>query len=188
MRQKEAVAAGDKWKIADANEFPGSPFQRIGSDWMLVTAGDLKDDKGNWNTMTASWGGLGILWTKKVAFVFVRHSRHTFQFVNDSPILTLSFFDDDHRNALKLCGEKSGRDIDKATASGLTPIFFTEGPSNGAVAFNEAKDILVCKKLYSQNIESSCFIEKDIIKKVYSDNDFHRMYVAEVVGYYRSLA
>ena len=40
-------------------------FDLIGKEWMLVTAGT--EDK--FNTMTASWGGVGILWNKPVAFL-----------------------------------------------------------------------------------------------------------------------
>lgn len=35
-------------------------FEVIGKEWMLVTAGN----KDHFNTMTASWGGIGFLWNK----------------------------------------------------------------------------------------------------------------------------
>ena len=63
-------------------------FYSIGSDWMLITAGEMD----NWNTMTASWGGLGVLWGRKVAFVFVRESRHTRIFMDSGDYFSLSFF------------------------------------------------------------------------------------------------
>ena len=43
-----------------------NPFKMIGKDWMLVTAGN--EEKAN--TMTASWGGVGVMWGKNVAYVF----------------------------------------------------------------------------------------------------------------------
>ena len=49
----------------------------IGREWMLVTAGDAS----RFNTMTASWGGVGYLWNKPVVFVFVRPERYTFEFI-----------------------------------------------------------------------------------------------------------
>ena len=52
-------------------------FEAIGKEWMLVTAGT----KEKFNTMTASWGGIGWLWNKPVAFVFIRPERYTYEFV-----------------------------------------------------------------------------------------------------------
>ena len=70
------------------DQIPDNPFHLIGSDWMLITAGPPEA----WNTMTASWGGLGILWNKPVSFCFVRPSRHTRGFMDRSGLYTLSFF------------------------------------------------------------------------------------------------
>ena len=182
MKQKEAVIAGGAWVKKAVRSFPGSPFERLDRQWMLITAGNVEDDKGNWNTMTASWGGLGVLWNKDVAFIFIRPSRRTFSFANDASFFTLSFFDETQRSALNICGEKSGRDIDKASAAGLTPVFFNDGPAMGAVSFREAGDILFCKKLYTQDIAPARFLD-DSIDKNYNGNDYHRMYVGEIVEY-----
>ena len=65
------------------------PFTKIGKDWMLISA--LKD--GVVNTMTASWGGMGILWNKKVVFAFIRPQRYTKEFVDANDTFTLTFFD-----------------------------------------------------------------------------------------------
>jgi flavin reductase (DIM6/NTAB) family NADH-FMN oxidoreductase RutF len=73
-----------------------NPFHLIDSDWMLVTAGTIR----KWNTMTASWGGLGILWNKPVAFSFVRPTRHTYEFIEQASRYTLSFFPERYRKAL----------------------------------------------------------------------------------------
>ena len=90
----------------------------IGKQWMLVTAGTSE----KFNTMTASWGGLGWLWNKPVAFVFIRPERYTHGFIEASDCMTLSFYGEEYREALKICGTKSGRDTDKVAATGLTPI------------------------------------------------------------------
>ena len=37
-----------------------NPFDLIGQKWMLISAGT--EDK--WNTMTASWGAVGVMWGK----------------------------------------------------------------------------------------------------------------------------
>jgi hypothetical protein len=46
MRQKEVVPAGSEWKSKRIEEFSGNPFNRIGADWMLISAGDVSSDKG----------------------------------------------------------------------------------------------------------------------------------------------
>ena len=49
----------------DPKELDQNVFSMIGEQWMLVTAGTAE----RCNTMTASWGGLGVLWGKPVATV-----------------------------------------------------------------------------------------------------------------------
>ncbi len=72
----------------------------IGKEWMLVTAGTSE----RFNTMTASWGGIGFLWNRPVAFVFVRPERYTFGFIEKNERLTLSFLGEEHRDILNFCG------------------------------------------------------------------------------------
>jgi len=138
---------------------------------MLITAGD---DKG-FNTMTASWGGLGVLWNKSVAFTFIRKQRYTYEFTEDNDLFTLCFFDEDYRNALSICGSKSGRDIDKVKETGLTPVHI-----DGTTYFDEARLVLVCKKQYFQDIDPKNFLNADI-EKNYPAKDYHRMYIGEIV-------
>ena len=183
MRQKEAVLAGAEWIEKNVREFSGSPFERIGKGWMLITTGNAESDKSNWNTMTASWGGLGVLWRRDVAFVFIRPSRHSFGFANNAGVFTLSFFDETYRAALNLCGEKSGRDIDKASAAGLTPVFFQGGPCSGAVSFKEARDIIICRKMYTHDFDPALFLDPVSIEESYHGKDYHRMFIGEIIGY-----
>ena len=185
MRQKEAVPAGTEWAEKNIREFPGSPFDRIRTGWMLVTAGNVEDDKGNWNTMTAAWGGFGVLWWKDIVFVAIRPTRQTFCFLDTEALFTLSFFDETYRDALNLCGEKSGRDIDKASAAGLTPVFFQGGPVDGAVSFKEASDIIICKKIYFDDFDPALFLdaEAEALENRFNGKDFHRMFIGEIMGY-----
>jgi flavin reductase (DIM6/NTAB) family NADH-FMN oxidoreductase RutF len=183
MKQKDAAPAGTGWVERNIRDFKGSPSERIGSGWMLITAGDMEGGKGNWNTMTASWGGLGVLWGRDVAFMFIRPSRHTFGFVNGASLFTLSFFDLSCHDALAFCGEKSGRDTDKAGAVSLTPVFFSEPAVAGAVSFREAKDVIICKKLYAHDFDPAAFLDPPSIEKSYNGKDYHRMFIGEIVGY-----
>lgn len=148
-------------------------FRAIGQDWMLITAGTLAA----FNTMTASWGAWGELWNGPVAICFVRPQRHTFGFMNSAAHFTLSFFDEAFRPALDYCGSHSGRDVDKAAATGLTPM---AAPS-GAVYFSQARLVLECRKLYSQDLTPDGFHDPRIPAAVYPRADYHRMYVGEVV-------
>lgn len=152
-------------------EIKDNVFKAVGKDWMLITAGD---DKG-FNTMTASWGGLGVLWNKSVAFTFIRKQRYTYEFTEDKDLFTLCFFDEDYRNALSICGSKSGRDIDKVKETGLTPVHI-----DGTTYFDEARLVLVCKKQYFQDIDPKNFLNADI-EKNYPAKDYHRMYIGEIV-------
>jgi len=147
-----------------------NPFKLIGKDWMLITAGTPE----SFNTMTASWGGLGVLWERPVAFCFIRPTRHTYGFAEQSAEFTLSFFEERHRKALTYCGTHSGRDTDKIKGSGLTPV--KEG---SAVYFEEARLVLVCRKLYFQDISPERFLDPKI-NEMYPQKDYHRMYVGEI--------
>ena len=101
----------------DPKELTGNPFERIGSQWMLVTAGD----QNRYNTMTASWGGLGVMWGKNVAYTVIRPQRYTYEFMESNDTYTLSFYGKEYKTALNFCGSKSGRDVDKFAETRLTP-------------------------------------------------------------------
>lgn len=75
-----------------------NPFTKIGKEWMLITAGDAKKA----NTMTASWGGVGVLWGKNVVYIFVRDTRYTKEFIDNGETFSLTFFDESNKGALKI--------------------------------------------------------------------------------------
>lgn len=153
-------------------ELQFNPFTKIGKQWMLITAGDQKGH----NTMTASWGGVGVMWGKPVVSVYIRPQRYTKEFVDSNDTFTISFYGEEYKKALGLCGSKSGRDCDKEKEAGLTP-FYTDGTT----AFEEAEMILVCRKQYHQEMKPENFDEKENDEKWYPDRDYHIMYMAEVV-------
>jgi flavin reductase (DIM6/NTAB) family NADH-FMN oxidoreductase RutF len=186
MEQKKVIPAEKNWIEKNIRELNGSPVKRIGDEWALLSAGDTAKSGGNWNTMTVSWGGLGELWSQDVAFVFIRPQRYTREFVEANSIFTLSFFDKSSRKALAFCGDKSGRDIDKAAGAGLNPIVFDRtllnGRAQGAIGFAEATEIIVCRKLYTHVFDPAKFLDPAIQKNCYPQSDYHTMYIAEVVG------
>ncbi len=160
-----------------SNDLNESAFRIIGKEWMLITAGTME----SWNTMTASWGGMGELWFKPVVFTFIRPSRYTLGFVEKKPTFTLSFFDETHRKTLNFCGANSGRDCDKAAETGLTPFATQEG----SVAFEEARIVLECRKMYFQDLNPDQFLVPEI-EGNYPDQDYHRMYIGEVLRVLKS--
>jgi len=152
-----------------------NPFTAIGDDWMLITAGNEK----SFNTMTASWGGMGILWNKPVVFCFLRPQRYTLEFVEANDLFTLSIFNHDiYKKELSYCGSRSGRDVDKVKETGLTPLF-----PDGTVAFDEAHTVLTVRKLYKQDFDPACFIDSSL-ETNYPQKDYHRMFIGEIVKAY----
>ena len=148
-------------KKLEVKDLKDNFFEAIGKEWMLITAGT----KEKFNTMTASWGGIGWLWNKPVAFVFVRPERYTYEFIEKSDYLTLSFLGEENKKIHAVCGSKSGRNTDKVKETGLKPVF-TEG---GNVVF-----------------EQECFLDKESLEKWYggAHGGFHKMYIVEIKNIY----
>lgn len=154
-------------------ELKDNPFDLIGKQWMLISAGNEE----KCNTMTASWGGFGVIWGGPTATAYIRQTRYTKEFVDNNEYFTLSVFDmnDENRKALTLCGRVSGRDTDKIKEAGLTPYYV-----DGTVGFEEARMIIICKKVYAQYMGPENFICKEMVEKWYEDNDFHTMYLGQI--------
>ncbi len=146
-------------------------IDRIGKDWMLISATDGKAE----NTMTASWGCCGFLWNRPIAVCFVRPQRFTCPIMESSDHFSLAFFDETHRDALRYCGSHSGRNGDKFSAAGLTVSHSAQGVPYPA----EATCVLICKKLYVQTMEEDCFVEPSLLSN-YAAGDFHRVFIGEI--------
>jgi len=160
-----------RFQTLDPEVVQDNVFKLIGKDWMLITAGTRE----SFNTMTASWGGMGVLWDKKVCFAFVRPTRYTFEFLEKSEFYTFSFLEEQYRDTLMYCGTKSGRDVNKVIETKLTPIF-----GNGTVFFAEARLVMECRKIYVQDITPDNFLDKTM-NEYYPKKDYHRIYVGEII-------
>ena len=152
-------------------ELKDNPFTLINKDWMLITAGNQEKH----NTMTASWGGVGELWGKYVSTIYIRPQRYTLEFVEQEDYYSLCFFGPEYRQALNLCGTKSGRDVDKDEATGLTVQWDEAAPY-----YKQARLVFLCRKLYKQDMTQEAFLDKSLLEKWY-DNDLHRMFIGEIV-------
>jgi len=155
-------------------EMKFNPFNLIGGEWMLVTAGNQQT---GCNTMTASWGHLGCLWghNDPSAVIYLRPSRYTKKFVDEEPYFTLCVMDKSFKKQMAYLGSVSGRDEDKVAKTGLTPVY-----DHGSVYFQEAKLVLVCRKMYASELQSDGFLYPDTISESYPLCDFHTMYVGKI--------
>ncbi len=159
------------FKEITPSQLDKNAFSLIGDDWMLITA--AKGEKVN--TMTASWGGLGVIWNKNVAYIFIRPQRYTKEFVDSSDTLSLCVLDQSRKDDLTYLGRVSGRDEDKIKKCALTTVFDNKTPY-----FEESKLVFICKKLFAQQLTPDSFIQKELIEKNYPLKDFHTMYVVEI--------
>lgn len=157
------------FKEISVSDLRFNPFDKIGKDWMLITAGSSE----GYNTMTASWGFMGVMWGKNVMETVIRTTRHTLKFVDENDLFTVSFYGNEYKDALKFCGSHSGRDCDKAKETGLTPLFI-----DGTTAFRQASMIFVCKKLYSQLMDIDALAEEH---RHWYNGDPHKAVIGEII-------
>lgn len=160
-----------EFTAVEPEELADNVFKIVGTDWMLISAGTV----GSYNSMTASWGTMGVLWGKKICICFVRPSRHTYRFLEENRLFSLSFFEERFRDVLNYCGSHSGRDVDKASETGLKAI----EPVDGAVTFEQARMALICRKIYYQDFDPTHFLAEEI-EGNYGGKDYHRIYIGEL--------
>ena len=146
-------------------------YEEFHHNWALVTAGSLTDH----NSMTVSWGGVGSLWGKQVATVYIRPNRHTYGYFEQNEYFTVSFYPEEQRQALNIMGSKSGRDCDKDAEAGLTAI-----PCGETVTYKEARRTLLCRKLFAQDMNAENFTP-EVIRKFYGSEPAHKLYIGEII-------
>ena len=147
-----------KFEKIDVTKANVNPFQRIGQDWMLISA----KKEGKVNTMTASWGMMGVFWGKNVVTVGIRPQRFTKEFVDAGDTFTLTFFDGERKQEMGYLGKVSGEPT-----------------------FEEGTMVFVCKKLMETQLNPEEFIDPEVDGRWYPEKDYHHMYTAEVVAAYR---
>ena len=150
-----------------------SPFKLIGKDWLLICAADQSKES-RANAMTASWGGVGILWNKPVATVYIRPQRHSFSLVERLDRISLCFPSSDMRETMKFCGTRSGADTDKFEELGIKVEWI-----DGVPVPDGSKTVMICKKAYTDDLKKHSFVDTDHLKH-YPSDDFHRFYILEI--------
>lgn len=159
-------------KEINVYDYKGNPFEVIGKDWLLIAA----ESDGRVNAMTASWGGLGVIWNKPVAYIFIRESRFTKTLVDCADRFSLTVFDHaKYAKELAYFGSASGKNEDKIKNGGLTVANDEKAPY-----FSEGKTVFICKKLSKTFISPEGFIEGSIDEKFYATKDYHEMYIGEI--------
>ena len=141
------------------------------SSWALAAAGE----EGHWNAMTIGWGGMGVLWNKNVVTVYIRPQRYTREFMDASDKFTVNFFPPEYKDALIYFGRNSGRDTDKAAATGLEADF-----DSGCPVIRQARLVLECRKIYRDVLKPECFIDKGIDLE-YPEKDYHIVFAGEIL-------
>jgi flavin reductase (DIM6/NTAB) family NADH-FMN oxidoreductase RutF len=162
------------FKTIKPEELNQNPFVAIGNEWMLIAA----EKGGKTNAMTASWGGVGIMWGKPSAFVFIRQTRYTKEFVDAGDHFTLNFFGGNFKKELGYFGRVSGRDEDKIAKIGMNVSTVENVP-----VFDDATTVLVCRKMFTQKLDEAGFIDRKVLEQNYeigSSDSMHSIYIAEI--------
>lgn len=153
-------------------------FNLFGTQTPLLTVGDRE----KCNTMTIGWCQLGRLWNRPTCTVYVRPERYTYQFMEKQDYFTVSVLPKDAGEITRICGTKSGRELDKIQACGLTLAY----GAGDAPFVEEAELVLVCKKLYVQDMKPACVADDETILPFYGEKgNWHRAYIGEVVEAYQ---
>lgn len=180
--QKKNGTSNTSWQShydrIEATDLPDNVIDLIGKQWMLVTAGN----KSSYNTMTAAWGAVGYMWSRPSTFIVIRDSRYTYQFLLREESFTLSFFTEEYRGTLRICGTKSGRDANKVSEAGLNPL---ELPS-GLMSFKEARMIMECKKIFVQEMDyaylTQPYKEKIMEESYNNEPSKHQLFISEITN------
>ena len=163
-------------KTVNAFDYAGDIAKAMNPGILLTTkSGDEV------NTMTIGWGMLGVEWGKPIFIALVRVSRHTRKLLDESGEFTVNVpVGEADRKILGFCGSKSGRDVNKFSELGLTPV---ESDVVSVPGIKELPLTLECKVLYrmEQTLDT---IPQDIIEKYYPNGDFHYAYYGQIVGAY----
>ena len=168
-----------EWILKKPTELSGNVFDEIGTKWLLLTAWDQQQERVN--AMTASWGGMGVLWNKPVLFAFVRPQRYTYELFEATDICSACVLEAGNKEAYRICGTKSGRDTDKIAESKLNPTLL-----DGVWGFEEAARVYKLKKLFVSDMKEEQFLDPALLTN-YPTKDFHRVYVFAIEGVFEKV-
>ncbi len=163
-------------------EEAGHILDELGKGILLTTAAE-----GKVNTMTIAWGTLGIQWKKPVFIAFVRESRYTKELLEKNPEFTVNIpYGEFDKSVLSFCGTKSGRDVDKLRALGLTA---EAGETVSVPGIRQLPLTLECKVVYKQEQDRNAITEENTLRYYpkdaqFPDGDYHTAYYGEITAAY----
>lgn len=158
------------FKTIDPRSIKDNLIKCLAEEWALITAGGSD----NYNMMTASWGFFGEMWGSDSIAMVVRPGRYTMDFIENNDYFTVSFYGD-KKDVHKICGSKSGREVNKTKETGLTPV-----SNDKYVYFKEARMVLIVKKQFVQQMKEEAFTDKTVIDKWYPEKDYHNMIIGKI--------
>jgi len=158
------------------NENSDIMFQQLAKGAFMTTkVGDKV------NTMTIAWGGINLVWNKKVFVAYVRYTRDTYDMLMGTDEFTISVPKQNTlKNELIFCGTKSGKDTNKIKECGLN---ITKGRKIETPIIDECKTHYECKVIYKQAMEPNN-IPDDVLKRHYTNHNFHVIFYGEILDSY----
>jgi flavin reductase (DIM6/NTAB) family NADH-FMN oxidoreductase RutF len=142
------------------------------------------DDTGRPNPMTIGWGQVGIVWSVPVFTVLIRRSRYTHQCIRRSNSFAVCVpRPGELTDALQLCGTQSGRDVDKASAAGLT-VLPAQKIDTPIIA--ECGLVYECEILARTQQEREDFASERVLESYYANPDHHLAVFGRIVDAYVS--
>lgn len=157
---------------------------------ILITT--KNDDK--INSMTISWGQLGIVWNRLIFTAYIRQGRFTHEILKKTNEFTINIpMNEKAGKILSYCGTKSGRDYHKVKELGLTPVY---GENISVPGIKELPLTLECRLIYSQLQDKNLipeflkqeFYPRDVHESFHGLNkNFDTMFMGEIVGAYIAL-
>lgn len=162
-------------KEVSYNEYASKVLEILPKGAFLTTAYE-----GKINSMTIGWGTLGIMWQKPVFMVMVRPSRFSYELLEKSNEFTVSIPLTDMQGALAICGSKSGRELDKLAAAGLTT---APGQQISTPVIAGAGLHYECKVIYKQAMLPDA-LTLQTADKLYPNEDYHILYMGEILATY----
>jgi flavin reductase (DIM6/NTAB) family NADH-FMN oxidoreductase RutF len=172
----ETKTFDELFQPVEATELTDNVFKLVGKDFTVITAGDSV----SFNSMTAGWGGMGIMFEKPVTWCFLRASRYTLELMKKETTYTMSYFDDKYKEQVLFFGSKTGRNTDKMKETSLTHVSTPSGNSS----YKEARLIIECKLTEITTVGPDDFYaqaDKDFVIEGYNDaKAYHKLVFGEI--------
>lgn len=166
------------FKSIKAEEITDNVFKLVGQDYTVITAGNEE----LYNSMTASFGGWGQLFSKPTTWCFLRANRYTLEVIKQGNTYTMSYFPDEYKDQVLFFGSKTGKDSDKMKETKLTMV---KTPS-GNISYKEARLIIECKLTELTTVSPNDFYTqegKDFVTDAYKEaKDYHKLVFGEITN------